>query len=224
MFSRKRAAPSQEVTTVDASPVNNPATLEVVIPPPRIRPSKPLPIQDGNVIAATTPNGTSTHGIFLPGLSGGMNKVTTPSPRNGNSESVVGQKVLQRNVDAMLITPESSNAVAASPMHNDLLTSTKNQSSISPTSVYQDNTDTMSPETAETEDDFDGLLSHFLSDLRNEMDLLEKGDVDILDLEVDLSQAFALTLSNRSEVLDLLDGVEEANLEADALIREMTQF
>jgi hypothetical protein len=127
-------------------------------------------------------------------------------------------------VDAMLISPESANAVAATPMHDDLFTSTKNQPSISPTSVYQDNANTMSPETEETEDDFDGLLSHFLSDLRNEMDLLAKGDAEILDLEVDLSQAFALTLSNRSEVLDLLDAVEETNLEADALIREMMQF
>jgi hypothetical protein len=170
------------------------------------------------------PNGTSNNRIFLPGLSGGMNTVATPSPRNGNSESVVGQNVLQRNANAMLITPESANTVAASPMRGDLLTCTENQSSISPTSVYHDNADTMSPETAETEDDFDGLLSHFLSDLRNQMDLLEKGDVEILDLEVELSQAFALTLSNRSEVLDLLDGVEEANLETDTLIREMMQF
>ena len=224
MFSRKRAAPSQEVTTVDASSGNNPATLEVVIPPPRLQPRKPLPTQDGSIIASSIANGTSNNEIFLPGLSGGMDKVATPSPRTGNSESVVGQKVLQRNVDAMLITPDSANAVVDFPMRKDLFTSTENQSSISPTSVYQDNADTMAPETEETEDDFDGLLSHFLSDLRNEMDLLAKGDAEILDLEVDLSQAFALTLSNRSQVLDLLDAVEETNLEADALIREMMQF
>jgi hypothetical protein len=36
MFSRRRAAASQEITTVDASPGNNPATVEVVIPPPPV--------------------------------------------------------------------------------------------------------------------------------------------------------------------------------------------
>jgi hypothetical protein len=35
---------------------------------------------------------------------------------------------------------------------------------------------------------------------------------------------FALTLSNRSEALDLLNEVEEANIEADALIAEYTQL
>jgi hypothetical protein len=176
------------------------------------------------VIAPTMSNGTSNNGIFLPGLSCAMDKVATPAPRSGNSESVVGEKVLQRNLDAMLITPDSANATAvvASPIKKDLFTSTINQSSISPTSVYQDNADT--PETDDSEDDFDGLLSHFLSDLHNEMDLLEKGDVEILNLEVDLSQAFALTLSHYSEVLNMLDRVKQANLKTDALIREMMQF
>lgn len=73
-------------------------------------------------------------------------------------------------------------------------------------------------------DSFDGLLSQFLSDLRTYMGLLGNGAVQLLDLDVTLSVVFALTLSNRSEALDLLNEVEEANIEADALIAEYTQL
>jgi hypothetical protein len=220
MFARKRAAsaPSQEVDIANAS-----AGI-TILPPPRVRPSKPLPNQQDNRIVPTTPNG----GIFLPGLSGGINNVATPYPRNGNNESDMGQQVLQRDVcqnhDTVHVTPEPADAAVTSPMDNGLLTSMINNSCTSPTSVYQDDADATSPETEESEDDFDGLLSQFLSDLRTDMDLLEKGDVELLDLEVALSEVFALTLSNHSEALDLLDGVEEANSEADRLIAEYTQM
>lgn len=215
VFARKRAArdPNQ-VEIANASAGNT------ILPPPCVRPSKPLPIQQDDRIASATPKGR----IFLPGLLGGINNVETPSPRNGNSEADMGQKVLQCELDTMLITPEPANATVTSPMENDLLTSTQNQSCMSSPSVYQDNAYATSLETEGSEDDFDGLLSQFLSDLRADMDLLEKGDVELLDLEVALSEVFALTLSNHSEALELLDGVEEANSDADRLIAEYTQL
>jgi hypothetical protein len=217
MFARKRAAstPSQEVEIANAS-----ARASTILPPPRVRPSKPLPTQQDNRIASARQQG----GIFLPGLSDGANNVATPSPMTSINESAIGKKVLQSDLDTMLVTPEPAKAAAASPMDSDLLASTENQSYPSPASVYQESADATPFETEESEDDFDGLLSQFLSDLRADMDLLEKGDVELLDLEVALSEVFALTLSKRSEAMELLDGIEEANSEADRLIAEYTKL
>jgi hypothetical protein len=72
-------------------------------------------------------------------------------------------------------------------------------------------------ETEGSEDDFDGLLPQFLSGLHPDMDLLKKGDIELLDLKVALSEVFALTLSNHSKALELLDGVEEANSKASII-------
>lgn len=200
-------------------------------PPPRVLPTKPLPTQQGNVIAPKTPKAASNNNaIYLPQFSGVSGPLMTPSPRPTATDDVpAGTKTFPADANVMLITPESAIAtqiIGEQPVNTG--DGFERKDNDSPTTVTHNdspgvevNTDFQSDA---NHDDFDELLSHFLTDLRNGIDLHEKGDDEFLDLEVDLSQAFALTLGHRSEAMGLLDSIEKATADADEITTEMLQF
>eukprot|EP00978_Attheya_sp_CCMP212_P026990 scaffold89888_cov52-Attheya_sp.AAC.3 len=70
-------------------------------------------------------------------------------------------------------------------------------------------------------DTFDDLLSYFLTDLRDGMDIFDKGDIDLLEYQVELSQAHSMALRYRGEMMHLLDEISSVQSMAD---RSLDQF
>jgi hypothetical protein len=68
---------------------------------------------------------------------------------------------------------------------------------------------------------FDELLSKFLEDIQEAADLNETGANDLLDLEVELSHAFAASLRYKGDIMDLLDEVEEANANVERMLVQL---
>lgn len=68
---------------------------------------------------------------------------------------------------------------------------------------------------------FDELLNKFLEDIQEAADLNEAGANDLLDLEVELSHAFAASLRYKGDIMDLLDEVEEANANVERMLVQL---
>ena len=196
------------------------STFTRVLPPPSIAPSKPLQTQFGNTIPSVTPKGTSNKAVFLPGLTDNDNdEFATPSPKNVDTDSSIFHKT-GGNATTTIVTPES-NATGLSPVGATNTGMSTLQDSTLEDSSFLGSNDAYDGKEA---DGFDDLLSQFLGDLRSATDLQLHGDAELLDLEVDLARAFARALHDRSDAMDLLDGIEDVHLEADDLILAMQDF
>jgi len=249
MFYRKRPAVSQETNTVEkTAPANSrptsnngqslkptgastPApmttvensnnntatgsTFTRVLPPPSIAPSKPLQTQKGIAVPSVTPKGSSNKAVFLPGLNGNED-FATPMTRNIDANASIIQKT-GNMATTTFVTPESNVGTPAMATTNNaaMQDSTLDDSFLGEMDDHDNGKEA---------DGFDDLLSFFLGDLRSSTDLHQHGEAELLNLEVDLSRAFARTLHDRSDAMDLLDGIEDIHLEADDLILAMKDF
>lgn len=205
--------PTNTRTVEDTTPNNNKtgSTFTRVLPPPSIAPSKPLQTQKGIIASSTTPKGPSNNmaGVFLPPLTEENEDFSTPMlPRTVDANSSIIQKTADSNMTTTFVTPESN--IAANGGVSTL-----------PDSALED---AFLGELDAGKDGFDDLLSLFLGDLRSATDLQLHGEAEILDLEVDLSRAFALKLHDRSDCMDLLDCIEDVQMEADGVIAVMQGF
>lgn len=72
-----------------------------------------------------------------------------------------------------------------------------------------------------TDDTFEELLSQFVQDIQEGTDIYERGQNELLDLDVDLSHAFAGILRYKEDYMNLLEEVETMTANADAIISEM---
>mmetsp|Transcript_21885 Transcript_21885/g.39113 ORF Transcript_21885/g.39113 Transcript_21885/m.39113 type:complete len:460 (-) Transcript_21885:156-1535(-) len=74
-----------------------------------------------------------------------------------------------------------------------------------------------------TDESFDELLSQFVQDIQEGTDIYDKGQNDLLDLDVDLSHAFAGVLRYKEGYLNLLDEIENMAVNAEAIMSEMAE-
>mmetsp|Transcript_36417 Transcript_36417/g.76448 ORF Transcript_36417/g.76448 Transcript_36417/m.76448 type:complete len:1242 (+) Transcript_36417:169-3894(+) len=74
-----------------------------------------------------------------------------------------------------------------------------------------------------TDESFDELLSQFIQDIQEGTDIYDKGQNDLLDLDVDLSHAFAGVLRYKEGYLNLLDEIETMAGNAEAIMTEMAE-
>ena len=131
------------------------------------------------------------------------------------------------NVTEVIVTPESlpqpgfKNAGRKSDDRDKLfkersLTGTAQGPANNATSLpnLQGNTDSFS------EEEFEKSLSKFLTDLRDGLDILGKGDSEILTMEVELTHVYATTLRERGELWAILDELDAIELEADSVIKQ----
>mmetsp|Transcript_6317 Transcript_6317/g.9638 ORF Transcript_6317/g.9638 Transcript_6317/m.9638 type:complete len:171 (+) Transcript_6317:52-564(+) len=70
---------------------------------------------------------------------------------------------------------------------------------------------------------FDELCLKFSGDLRDTTDLLESGEEELLELQVELEHGYSLGLRHLSEMTDLLQSLETLDSTADAAIAQYTQ-
>ena len=74
-----------------------------------------------------------------------------------------------------------------------------------------------------TDESFDELLSQFVQDIQEGTDIYEKGQSDLLELDVDLSHAFAGVLRYKERYLNLLDEIESIQANAEAIMNDVAE-
>lgn len=211
-------APTPPAPVEDSNKNKTPgSTFTRVLPPPSIGPSKPM--QRGVTMPSVTPKAASV--AFLPPLSDKQNDFSTPLPRTGNTDSSVIQKT--SDMTTTFVTPESTMETTTPTLtggtsnnNNEVQDSSLNKSFLG--ELGDTAYDGKEP------DGFDDILSVFLGDLRSATDLQLFSEAELLDLEVDLSQAFAGTLHGRSNAMDMLDHIEDFHVQADGIITGLQDF
>ncbi|KAL3766564.1 hypothetical protein ACHAW5_003867 [Stephanodiscus triporus] len=73
-----------------------------------------------------------------------------------------------------------------------------------------------------TDETFDELLSQFVNDIQDGTDIFERGQNDLLELEVDLSHAFAAVLRYKDDYTNLLGEIEGVMAMAERIMSEVT--
>jgi len=86
--------------------------------------------------------------------------------------------------------------------------SKRDQGYISVAKVTPSKSPSNSSKTACINANFDELLTIFLNDLRDGTDLRNKSDAELLELDVELSQAYSVALRYRGEMVDLLEEID----------------
>lgn len=82
-----------------------------------------------------------------------------------------------------------------------------------PLSIFSDHS-----KSAEADKNFDDVYMDFLGDLCDATDLLEKGEADLLELEVELSHAYSLGLHHLGDMMDLLEDIDDVCVITDTAI------
>jgi hypothetical protein len=103
------------------------------------------------------------------------------------------------------VTPKASNV-------NPPVTATNNASERSytkPNSAFH------------ADENFDELLSQFVNDIQEGTDIFERGKNDLLELEVDLSHAFAAVLRYKDDYNNLLDEIEGVMAMAENIMSDV---
>ena len=72
------------------------------------------------------------------------------------------------------------------------------------------------------DENFDELLSQFVNDIQEGTDIFERGQNDLLELEVDLSHAFAAVLRYKDDYTNLLGEIEGVMAMAECIMSEVT--
>ena len=80
------------------------------------------------------------------------------------------------------------------------------------------NNNLMNPTTATSNEGFDDLLSEFVTYIQEGSDIYERGQSDLLELEVDLSHAFAAVLRYKDEYTTLLSEIECVQARAENIV------
>lgn len=75
-----------------------------------------------------------------------------------------------------------------------------------------------------TEEDFELLLSHFLSNLQGAEDIWERGDDELLVLNVDMAKSYTTTLRLRGHMLDILDELDQGLALQDEIMSELQEM
>ena len=70
---------------------------------------------------------------------------------------------------------------------------------------------------------FDDLLSEFVTYIQEGADIYERGQSDLLELEVDLSHAFAAVLRYKDEYTTLLSEIECLQAQAEHTMSEVSK-
>lgn len=73
-----------------------------------------------------------------------------------------------------------------------------------------------------TDETFDELLSQFVNDIQDGTDIFERGQNDLLELDVDLSHAFAAVLRYKDDYTNLLGEIEGVMAMAECIMSEVT--
>ena len=191
------AANTVEETTPTTNTNGSASTFTRVIPPPSIAPSKPLPTQMGlSSVPSATPKGPSinTTARGFPSLVSQQQDFATPlpPPRNNTTLDTTMIQKTGNNMTSTFITPEA-------PTNNN------NGATLPDLAMEEAFLGELAADKGT--DSFDDLLSLFLADLRSTTDIEMRGQAELLELEVDLSRAYARTLQDRSDAMDLLDGI-----------------
>lgn len=192
-------------STLADSEATTGSTFQRVLPPPSIPPAP-----TGASIPSTTPKGSSnnnTTSLFMPPHNG--DSFATPltrAPGAVDKDSSMMQKTAGNETAAGIsfVTPDSN-----------LGDTTTSPQDVTMDQAYGGK--------GEMDNGFDDLLSLFLDDLRSSTDRQLHGAVELLDLEVDLSRAFAHTLHHYSDSLDMLDGVEDLFGDANDVLTVMQE-
>ena len=77
---------------------------------------------------------------------------------------------------------------------------------------------------ASSGEDFENLVSSFLADLQEAGDLWDRGDDEILALNVDMSETYATTLRVRGQLLDILDEIDQGLALQDEVMSELQEM
>ena len=72
------------------------------------------------------------------------------------------------------------------------------------------------------DENFDELLSQFVNDIQEGTDIFERGQNDLLELEVDLSHAFAAVLRYKDDYTNLLGEIEGVMTMAECIMSEVS--
>lgn len=70
-------------------------------------------------------------------------------------------------------------------------------------------------------EEFENLVSSFLADLQEAEDLWDRGEYEILALNVDMSETYATTLRVRGQLMDILDEIDQGLALQDEVISEL---
>ena len=147
----------------------------------------------------------------------------------GSSSRVVFSPSSSSAVES--VTPKASNVQTLHPYASSYANATsstessrRNEASqnISNRRDSQWNVFTFSDSTC-TGDTFDELLAQFMNDIQEGTDFLDKGENDLLKLEVDLSHALAAVLRYKGEMMDLLDDIEGVQAMAEGMLTETAE-
>lgn len=74
------------------------------------------------------------------------------------------------------------------------------------------------------DENFDELLSQFVNDIQEGTDIFERGQNDLLELEVDLSHAFAAVLRYKDDYTNLLGEIESVMTMAECIMSEVSNL
>jgi hypothetical protein len=151
---------------------------------------------------------------------------STPSPRQQTRHSSAEHP--QRSFSR--VTPDSASTTSGTVNSPDdlsrLSTNIESQSPMAKSKPEHELEDAIHDLThlASSGEDFENLVSSFLADLQEAGDLWDRGDDEILALNVDMSETYATTLRVRGQLLDILDEIDQGLALQDEVMSELQEM
>jgi len=211
---------------------------------PNTAPAGNYGVEKNNGASLANPN-TNSNGTAAPSSTAitpdHRNKVQneiTPFARRSNGNNTVSptpQKAQAVEMKIMELQPQieerrpRSNTMYSPPpslMHNNSITpktSNVHTTAVDPNNEAVPASFSTNNSSFHTDETFDELLSQFVQDIQDGTDIYEKGQKMLLDLDVDLSHAFAGVLQYKERYQNLLDEIESIQAMSEAIMAEVSE-
>lgn len=148
--------------------------------------------------------------------------VSTPSPFQQTLHATSESPSLQ----VSKVTPDSLSQNSVIILLNNMIGISDDCDIDSPMAklVQEHTMDDNKHDKANTEEDFEILLSNFLSNLQDAEDIWERGEDELIALNIDMAKTYSTTLRLRGHMLDILDELDQGLAVQDEIMAELQEM